>query len=118
MSYASDLAGDIFAYLEASSGKVVSLFVVTPVGVTVRDSGDWRLPNGQAEVDKLTSNYDCYVLNWDKNLENTPADVPDDYDDEHEAVYEFDKGLLDIDNILNYFDFAYKAGEGSSYNPS
>jgi hypothetical protein len=112
MSYASDFAMEIYAYVDPSSGEVKSLFVSTPIGLTMRENDDWVVPESQAQVDGLTNGYDCYILNWDKNLENTPADVPDDYDEEHEAVYEFDKGELNLSNIEQYFDLAYKAGEG------
>jgi hypothetical protein len=112
MSYASEFSTQIYAYVDPSSGEAKSLFVSTPIGLTVREGGEWRLPASQAEVDQMTGGYDAYMLNWDKNLENTPEDVPDDYDEEHEAVYEFDKGELNLSNIEQYFDLAYKAGEG------
>ena len=114
MSYASEFSTQIYAYVDPSNGEAVSLFVSTPIGLTVRKNGDWELPEGQSEVDTLTHGFDCYKLNWDKNLEEVPKDVPDDYDDEHEAVYEFDKGQLNLGNILKYFDLAYKAGEALS----
>jgi hypothetical protein len=116
MSYASEFSTQIYAYLDPSNGEVKSLFVETPIGLTVRKDADWEVPDGQTEVNMLTQGYDCYKLNWDKNLEEVPVDVPDDYDDEHEAIYEFDKGQLNIGNILKYFDLAYKAGEGIARN--
>lgn len=114
MSYASDFSMAIYAYVDPNSGEAKSLFVQTQIGLTYRVDSDWQVPNNQEHVDQLTGGYDCYLLNWDKNLDETPTDVPDDYDDEHEAVYEFDRGTLNLNNIEKYFDFAYKAGEGFS----
>lgn len=112
MSYASEFSTQIYAYVDPASGEAKSLFVSTPIGLTVREGGEWRLPASQAEVDQMTGGYDAYMLNWDKSPETVPDDVPDDYDEEHEAVYEFDKGELNLSNIEQYFDLAYKAGEG------
>lgn len=114
MSYASEFSTQIYAYVDPENGKVVSLFVSTPIGLTIRKDGDWELPGTQADVNKVTQGYDCYKLNWDKNLENIPKDVPDDYDDEHEAIYEYDNGDLNLSNIEQYFDLAYTADEGIS----
>jgi len=114
MSYASEFSTQIYAYVDPSNGEVVSLFVSTPIGLTVRKDADWVLPGTQSDVNKLTQGYDCYKLNWDKNLENVPTDVPDDYDDEHEAIYEYDNGDLNLSNIEQYFDLAYTADEGIS----
>ncbi len=112
MSFASVFGLEIYAYADPRTGEVKSLFCETAVGITYRVNGDWEVPESQAQVDKLTKGYDCYKLNWDKNMEEVPQNVPDDYEDEHEAVYEYDKGQLNLDNILKYFDFAYKSGEG------
>ena len=112
MSNASNLSMAIYAYVDLVSGDVKSMFVQTHIGITYRVNSDWELPNNQAHVDELTGGFDCYVLNWDKNLENVPEEVPDDFDEEHEAVYKFDRGELNLSNIERYFDLAYKAGEG------
>lgn len=114
MSYASDFALEMYVYIDPATGEAKSMFVETAVGLTYRVDGDWEVPDSQAQVDQLTKGYDCYVINWDKNLEEVPENVPDDYEDEHEAVYEFDKGNLNLSNIEKYCDLAYKAGEGIS----
>lgn len=111
MSYASDFALEIYAYVDPETGEVVSLFSSTPIGLTLRENGDWEVPTSQEQIDNLTADYDCYQLNWDKNMDNVPENVSDDYEEEHEAVYEFDNGTLNLDNIETYFDLAYKAGE-------
>ena len=112
MSYASEFSTQIYAYVDPASGETKSLFVSTPIGLTVREGREWRLPASQAEVDLMTGGYDAYLLNWDKSPETVPDDVPDDYDDEHEAVYLFDKGELSLSNIHTWFDLAYRAGQG------
>jgi hypothetical protein len=111
MSYASDFAFEIYAYVDPDTGEATSLFSSSPIGLAIRENGEWVAPESQVQVDGLTDDRDCYQLNWDKNMENIPDDVPDDYEEEHEAVYEFDKGLLNLSNIETYFDLAYKAGE-------
>lgn len=109
MSYASNFALDIYAYVDTKTGKAVSLFCSTPIGLTYRVNGDWEVPESQAAVDEMTKGYDCYSLNWEKNPEGVSEDTPDDAD--HEAITEFDNGTLDTSNIETFFDFAYKAGE-------
>ena len=111
MSYASDFALEIFAYVEPTSGEVKSLFCVTPIGITIRENGEWEAAQSQEQIDSLTGGFDCYQLNWDKNMDAVAEDVPDDSEDEHEAIYEFDNGDLNLSNIETYFDLAYKAGE-------
>ena len=106
------MSAELFVYVDPTSSNVDAMFFVTLIGVTMRENGEWVGVFDQKTIDDLTEGRDCYVLNWDKSSGNEPVDVPDDYDDEHEAVYEFDKGELSISNIHTWFDLAYKAGQG------
>jgi len=116
MSYASDFAMEMYVYINRQTGEAVSMFVETAVGITYRVDKEWQVPDSQDFVNKMTGGYDCYVINWDKNLEEVPDNVPDDYDDEHEAVYLFDNGELNLSNILKYCDLAYTADEAIKPN--
>jgi hypothetical protein len=112
MAIVPNWSSDLFIYVEPDSGSIDAMFFVTLVGVTMRQNDDWEAVFDQKIIDNLTDGRDCYVLNWDKLSGNEPLDVPDDYDDEHEAVYLFDKGELNKGNLNTWFDLAYKAGEG------
>jgi len=107
-----DMGAELYIYVDNSSRTVDAMFFQTLIGITIRQDNEWVGVFEQKTIDELTANRDCYVLNWDKSSGNEPEDVSDDYDDEHEAVYLFDKGELSLENLETWFDLAYKAGEG------
>jgi hypothetical protein len=101
---------DIWFYVNPESQATEKIVAFWPLGMMIRESGNWQVTDREnSGIDEI-SDYQIYVYNWESDS-TTLAEEFSDEDLTPATVVAFDNGTLEIDAVKASSNLIYDGAE-------